>query len=96
MLIIDDFEKLIAFYSNKFSRSFGAIYYDEINSSLTLFLLELIHSKKCISRRYCAVCIRNKYYEYVRKFLIAKNTENDYAVYYLSDSSFDDLDDEIS
>lgn len=59
--ILRDFVKLIKHYSAKKPLFFGNCF-DDMESMLTLFLLELISKGKCISQRYVAVAIRNEFY----------------------------------
>jgi RNA polymerase sigma factor (sigma-70 family) len=66
--ILCDFEKLINFYNFKCELSFQNRF-GEMGQMLTLFLLELIDSKKCISQRYVAIALRHKFYDITSSFV---------------------------
>lgn len=66
--ILRDFVKLIKFYNAKSVVQYSD-FFDDMDGLLTLFLLEMIQSQKCISKRYVAVCLRNEYYRISKKFL---------------------------
>lgn len=74
--ILRDFIKLIVFYNFKCELSFQERF-GEMWSMLTLFLLELIEAKKCISQRYVAVAIRHKYYEITKSFISICSNERE-------------------
>ena len=67
-VILSDFERLIFFYQSKAND-------EEIGDCLTLFLIELMNVKKCISKRYVAVCLRNEFYRLIRNKIIKLQNE---------------------
>lgn len=73
--ILRDFVKLIKHYSAKKPLFFGNCF-DDMESMLTLFLLELISKGKCVSQRYVAISIRNEFYRLSHLWNKILGTEN--------------------